>query len=69
MTTFGKVGNEKFFPKYMKAVDDMLRLIVRRFHKFWLQNEVIFKLLGGKNIENEIVKVANEVSDEVGILI
>ena len=65
VTTFGKAGSEKFFPKYMIAVDELLALLMRRFQKFWLQNEFMYKLLGEKRKESELVITANEISDEV----
>lgn len=67
MTTFGKRANdEEFYARYMKAADEMMYLVIKRFQKFWLHSDFIHNLLGHKKHESELLKTVNDISNEVG---
>ncbi|KAJ8715518.1 hypothetical protein PYW07_010000 [Mythimna separata] len=65
-TAFGKTANhEKTFRQYMKATDEMLSLVLKRFQKFWLHGDYIYTLLGYKKQESELVKFNDGITDEI----
>ncbi|KAH9635768.1 hypothetical protein HF086_011301 [Spodoptera exigua] len=70
VTAFGfSTGFEdkQFIQKYMRAVDEILNIVTRRFQKFWLQSQLIFKLCGYQKRQDELVKIVNDMSDKTFI--
>lgn len=57
--------DKQFIQKYMLAVDEILNIVTRRFQKFWLQSQLIFKLCGYQKRLDEVVKIVNDMSDKV----
>ncbi|KAJ8715517.1 hypothetical protein PYW07_009999 [Mythimna separata] len=65
-TTFGKTANdETTLQQYMKATDEMVSLMMKRFQKFWLHGDFIYTLLGYKKQESELVKFRDGITDEI----
>ncbi|KAF9788990.1 hypothetical protein SFRURICE_020689 [Spodoptera frugiperda] len=68
LTAFGFSNgfeDKQFIQKYMLAVDEILNIVTRRFQKFWLQSQLIFKLCGYQKRLDEVVKIVNDMSDKV----
>ncbi|XP_047036248.1 cytochrome P450 4V2-like [Helicoverpa zea] len=65
--TFGINPKEaaKFTEKYEKALSELINLIIKKFLRFWLQNALIYKLLGLKKKEDELVKTLHAMSEKV----
>ncbi|PZC78326.1 hypothetical protein B5X24_HaOG200051 [Helicoverpa armigera] len=65
--TFGINPREaaEFTEKYEKALFDLIRLLIKKFLRFWLQNRLIYKLFGLKKKEDELVHTLHSMSEKV----
>ncbi|KAJ8715386.1 hypothetical protein PYW07_009868 [Mythimna separata] len=67
ITAFGDTEDKgrDFVKSYVKAVDDLVHLLMNRINKVWYQSELIYKLAGLKKKETELVNFLNLITDEV----
>ena len=67
--TFGisAVHDLEFMQKYMNSVIEMLHIGFTRLIKFWLQSDLIYKLVGLKRKEDKIVETLHAMSNSVSM--
>ena len=67
--TFGinAICDLKFMKKYMESIVEMVQLAINRLVKFWLQSDLIYRLVGLKRKEDKLLEVLHSMSSTVSV--